>query len=55
MAMEGLIPPKRNLVELLEKVFPVDGELRSRTVTTALAFSFPRRVGLDMRHRPPTF
>jgi hypothetical protein len=31
----------------------VDGELISRNRTTALAFSFPRRVGLDMRHRLP--
>ena len=33
--------------------FLVDGELRSRNRTTALAFSRPRRGGLDMRHRLP--
>ena len=33
--------------------FLVDGELRSRARTTALAFSRPRRNGLDIRHRLP--
>ena len=33
--------------------FLVDGEFKSRLQTTALAFSLPRRVGLDMRHRLP--
>ena len=33
--------------------FQVDGELESRQQTTAMAFGFPRRVGLDMRHRLP--
>ncbi len=33
--------------------FPVDGELTSRNKTTAMAFSHPRRGGLDIRHRLP--
>ena len=36
-----------------ELSFLVDGELRNRTRTTALAFSRPRRGSLDMRHRLP--
>ena len=31
----------------------MDGELRNRNRATALAFSRPRRDGLDMRHRLP--
>jgi hypothetical protein len=33
--------------------FLVDGELTSRTKTTAMAFSHLRGGGLDMRHRLP--
>jgi hypothetical protein len=36
--------------EGLEISFLVDGEFKSRVKTTAMAFSFPREVGLDM-HR----
>ena len=35
------------------KSFLVDGELESRSQTTALAFGYPRRDSLDMRHRLP--
>ncbi len=31
----------------------MDGEFKSRNRTTATAFSLPRRVGLDIRRRPP--
>jgi hypothetical protein len=36
-----------------KKSFLVDGEFKSRLQTTAMAFGFPREVGLDMRHRLP--
>jgi hypothetical protein len=36
-----------------KKSFLVDGEFKSCQKSAATAFSLPRKVGLDMRRRPP--